>query len=380
MILKTDCRHFPGDRPCLYNKKFGMKCDNCDHYSPVREKIVIIKLDAVGDVLRTTCILHAIKDQYPNSSICWLTKSSALVLFLQNSFVEEILFLEQPDLGARMQTEVFDLMINPDASSTSAALASIIQAKKKKGFGLDKRGKVFPFNEEAVPWLEMGAFDEYKKQNAKTYQQIIHELSGFQYKKDEIILNLSEQEQEFKNRFLLKHKIPTQSILIGLNTGASSRWQLKQWRLEGYTDLIRLLLKEPDVKIMLYGGPDEKERNTNLMRLFPKRIINTGTSNSLRHFFALLDLSHIIVTGDTLALHAATALKKEIVCVFGPTSSAEIEDYGRITKIMPKMDCLCCYKPICDFNPNCMDLITIEMVYGAVLDKIVRVRALQNRK
>ena len=120
---------------------------------------------------------------------------------------------------------------------------------------------------------------------------------------------------------------------------------------------------------MLYGGNEEKETNQNFIVEF-SNVIDTGSSNSLREFFALTDLSDIMVTGDIMALHAATALKKKVICLFGPTSSNEIEDYGRIKKVTPDMDCLVCYKQDCDFVPNCMDLISTDMIYRIILEMI----------
>jgi heptosyltransferase-2 len=52
--------------------------------------------------------------------------------------------------------------------------------------------------------------------------------------------------------------------------------------------------------------------------------------------------------------------------LFGPTSAAEIELYGLGEKVVPKMDCLTCYKSRCDFVPNCMDLISTNMVEAAI--------------
>jgi ADP-heptose:LPS heptosyltransferase len=82
-------------------------------------------------------------------------------------------------------------------------------------------------------------------------------------------------------------------------------------------------------------------------------------------------LSDIFVTGDTMALHAATALRKNVVCLFGPTSANEIEDYGRIIKIQPELGCLVCYKMDCDFVPNCMESISCDTVMHAI-DRHVR--------
>ena len=215
----------------------------------------------------------------------------------------------------------------------------------------------------------MGAFDEFKKKNKKTYQQIIHEIAGLKFDEGEIIINLTEEEIAFKQSFYVKHNLKKYKTIIGLNTGASKRWQLKQWRFDGFKELISKLQENKDIGILLFGGEDEVDRNNELMKLFPT-LVNTGSKNSIRQFFSLMDIPNIILTGDTLALHTATALKKKVICFFGPTSSAEIEDYGRIKKILPEMDCLVCYKPECDFAPNCMDLISSEMVYDAILSEI----------
>ncbi len=363
MILKTDCQHFPGDRPCSFTKNFGAMCDNCNDYKPIGFKILIIKFDATGDVLRTTSLLHALKKKYPASHITWFTKKNAQPIFLNNSFVDEVLILENNDTVSKLLALEFDLLIHPDASIQSGAFASWIKAKSKKGFFLDTKGKIQPFDDFAIEWFELGAFDQKKKINLKTYQQILHEICGLDYQKGEIILSLSEEEKKFTESFSAQHNLKKYKKIIGLNTGAGSRWQYKQWGVQQYVQLIRMIKTfSNDIGILLYGGEDEKERNTYLANQFPF-VIDTGTENSLRQFFALVELTDIFITGDTLGLHAATALRKKILCLFGPTSSHEIEDYGRITKITPQMDCLVCYKMKCDFSPTCMDLISVEMVF-----------------
>ena len=369
MILKTDCRHFPGDRPCEYNKREGIMCNNCIYYSPINYKIIIIKLEAIGDVLRTTSILHAIKDKYPESHITWLTKSASKDIFKNNPLVDNCLFFEEPDLNSRLSTEVFNLVLHPDASPSSAAIAAAIKAKEKKGYIMNHLGKVVPIDDIGIEWLEMGAFDQLKKANKKSYQQIIHEILGLDYKKGEIIINLDDKEKDFSAKFYADNHLNKYDFIIGINTGASLRWRFKQWRHEGYNELISILSKKSDTCILLYGGNEEKETNQNLKLKFPN-VIDTGSDNSLREFFALTDLSDIMITGDTMALHAATALKKKVICFFGPTSSNEIEDYGRIKKITPDMDCLVCYKQDCDFVPNCMDLISTDMIYSIILETI----------
>jgi len=366
MILKTDCRHFPGDRPCNFNKLHGTMCNDCPHYSQIGFKILIIKFDASGDVLRTTSLLHALKKKYPESHITWFTKQNAQPIFHNNYLVDEVLVLEHDQTIPKLLALEFDLLIHPDASPQSGSFAAWVKAITKKGYYLDKKGKIQPFDDAANEWLELGAFDQKKKLNQKSYQQILHEICGLEYERGEIILVLSEDQKKFARDFAIQHNLKKYETIIGLNTGAGSRWQYKQWGIQQFAGLIQKINEHSEkIGILLYGGSDEREKNNYLVDQFPF-VIDSGSENTLHQFFALVDLSDIFITGDTLGLHAATAFSKKIICIFGPTSSNEIEDYGRISKITPKMDCLVCYKMRCDFSPTCMDLISVQMVFDSL--------------
>jgi heptosyltransferase-2 len=74
----------------------------------------------------------------------------------------------------------------------------------------------------------------------------------------------------------------------------------------------------------------------------------------------------VVIAGDTLAMHLSLALGRRTVVLFGPTSAAEIDLYNLGEKVVPDMTCLSCYKTSCDFVPNCMDLISTDMVAAAV--------------
>jgi ADP-heptose:LPS heptosyltransferase len=127
------------------------------------------------------------------------------------------------------------------------------------------------------------------------------------------------------------------------------------------------------VQFLLLGGPGERERNDRLKRASPVRLLDPGCDNTARHFAALLSHSDVVVTGDTLAMHLSLALGKRTVVLFGPTSAAEIELYGLGEKVVPDMGCLSCYKTSCDFVPNCMDLISTDMVEDAVLRQFAKI-------
>ena len=129
-MLKKDCAHFKGDRPCTYNKNEGIVCNNCKHYIPISFKILIIKLDAIGDVLRTTSILKPLKKKYPGCYIEWCTRQNADGIFKNNSLVDEVITIED-DAFFRIGAEEYNIVINLDTSKISSAIASGTKAKEK---------------------------------------------------------------------------------------------------------------------------------------------------------------------------------------------------------------------------------------------------------
>lgn len=334
----------------------------CDHYEAIDQRILMIKLDAMGDVLRTTALLPALAEAHPRASITWITRRESRPLLERNPYITEILdYGEEALLQLRVRT--FDRVINLDAGRTSAALASAATAKTKDGFVLDPRGYVQPTNAAARQWLEMGLFDDLKRAGKDTYQDRMAEIVGLSGRPHRYVLELSEDERTKGRLHLQRLGVDFARPVIGLNTGAGRRWVLKQWREEGYLELVA---RRPDAQYVLLGGPEERERHERLRSRSAVPLVDAGCDNSVRHFASIVASCDVIVTGDTLTMHLALALGRRTVVLFGPTSAPEIEMYGLGEKVVPRMDCLGCYKPTCDFVPNCMDLITTDMVDAAL--------------
>jgi heptosyltransferase-2 len=225
---------------------------------------------------------------------------------------------------------------------------------------------VQPTNEAAARWFEAGLFDDVKRQGTETYQDRMADILGLRGRPHRYVFELTDEEKAQAASHLASIGLPAGAPIIGLNTGAGGRWPLKQWREDGYVELIRRLSAFTDARVLLLGGPTEEERNERLKALSPVRLFDPGCRNTVRHFAALLNHCDLVVTGDTLAMHLSLALRKRTVVLFGPTSAAEIDLYGLGEKVVPDMTCLSCYKTACDYAPNCMDLISVDMVEGAV--------------
>jgi heptosyltransferase-2 len=322
--------------------------------------ILIIKLAAIGDVLRTTTILPALKEKYHGCHISWITENGSFDILKNNNFIDKI-YLINENLNEKLKDKVFDLLINLDDNTKACNLASSLNSKKIIGAYIENNKKTY--TEDSSLWFDMGLIskfgkvkaDELKVLNKKTYQEIIFTILGInneKYKTHEPILNLQKEDLKFAKEFAKKNNIERKDLVIGINTGAGGRWQDKKLSIEKTVELIDKLNTTLKTKLILFGGKEEIKRNEKIKNSIKTEIIDAGCNNTLMEFASLINLCDILVTSDSLALHIGIALKKKIVVFFGPTSSAEIELYGRGKKIIPKTGCLCCYKEKCDIPPD----------------------------
>jgi len=358
-MLKRDCRYFTGDRPCSYHKLEGIKCNDCNYYNPIDHKILIIKLDAIGDVLRTTSILPPLKKKFVKSYITWCTRADAKELFISNNYVDEVITIED-DAYFRLKSEEFDIVINLDTSRLSSSIAAMANGKEKVGFVLNKKGYVEATSKEAEQWLEMSAFDDVKKANVKTYQQIMYDILKLEGKPARPVLNITEETRHSISRLTESLLYDKNKLTIGLNVGVGTKWPSKGWPLFIWAELINKLDKKK-LNIFLLGGPEEIEIIGKLKSQFDF-VTDTGDNNSLQEFAAVVDMCDVIITADTLALHIATALGKKMVALFGPTSANEIELYGSGVKLSSPDGCKCFYSRFCKEKDSCMEKITADVV------------------
>jgi len=365
-MIKTDCVNFPLDRPCKAHKSTGIKCSSCRKYRPFNKdgkgKILVIKLGAMGDVLRTTFILEGLKNRYPKCRITWIVAKGSESVLEGNPYIDRIWPF---DLGIfkLLVSEKFDTVINLDLSPESLSLAGLAFTNMKIGYWIDESRRILCSNNAAKIWLEMSGNDRKKKENKHTYQYWMSKIIGLKRSDYEIFVPLRTNSVRKAKVFLKKHGLRN-GIVVGINPGAGKRWRLKKWTDRGFIEIINRLSKNK-IKVLLFGGPEEKNLIKKLVRKTGNRAISTGTDNSIPDFFALLDLCDIVICGDTLALHAALGLKKKVIAIFGPTSAPEIEMYDRGRKVVSPASCVCCYDPLCKKHPTCMDRISAEIVWNS---------------
>ena len=289
------------------------------------KNILICKIGALGDVVRTTPILRVLK-----GNIFWVTSKEAFEILpkIKNLKIltpEKIFYVERFN---------FDLILNLEEDESLAKKISMLKTKKLIGVYFDfKENKIF-YTKESEKWYDMSLISKYGKKradflkwkNRKSYQEILFEMIGKKFKGEEYWLNY---------KIYKRKKI--KNFLVAIEKRAGKTWPMKVWP---YYDKLRRKLEKEGYKVFYL-----KQRK------------------SLLDYIKDIDKASILICGDTLAMHLGLYLKKRVIALFLCTSPWEIYDYNRMEKIINPYLKEAFYRR--DFEEKLVKGISVEKVFKA---------------
>ncbi len=359
------CKNFTGYKPCYPDHNCWE--NGCKENVAIGKKILIINLDAMGDVLMTTAQLPAIKRKFPDSTIYWVTLKISVPLLYHNQYIDKVFSYDTETISILSQIE-FDIVMNVDKSQRSCALLNSTNAKIKLGFGLNRNGIIIPVNEGANYNYNLGMDDQLKfKVNQRTGQDYLAETFELDYSRDNYIFNFNTEELRFIEDYKRDSRLRDSDKIIGFNTGCSNLYPNKKMSVGQHIFLINKLLAKRKYRVMLLGGPEDTERNKEIADYFRGRIINTPTKEGVRRGACYESIPQVIITGDSFGMHLAIALNKYVVAWFGVSCWSEIDLYDRGVKIYQEdLFCSPCWKKQCPYDLECIKNLDLNRIISEV--------------
>jgi ADP-heptose:LPS heptosyltransferase len=369
--ISPDCLHYRGDKPCLHNRL----CDGCTHYAPQGTRIIILKLGALGDVIRTLCILPTLRRLYPGAHITWVSKPSGCRMIAAHPMINRVLPFDAIS-ALQLTHERFDLAINLDKEAEPCALMMQLKAGRKLGIGLSEVGTPVPLNREAVPYFLLGLSDELKfRRNTHSYPQLVHAALGLLYLGDRYTLPIAPGVRQAMRGRLASRGWRGGQATVGINVGSGTAFANKMWPTQRIVDVVNQIRQmRPDVQVLLLGGTEERDRLADLHLALAGTgdpgWIDVGCDHDEKAFPALLECCDVLFSGDTMAMHAALAVGRRVVVFFGPTCEQEIELFGLGEKLIAGSPCSPCYKRTCDQQDLCVHAVSTEDATRAIMRQL----------
>lgn len=347
-------------------------------------KILIIALSGIGDALMFTPALALLQRHLPDAQIDALVMyRGALEIYSSNPDLNKVIHFNFLEEGAFKSLKfLFQLRKNYDTSinvypsnrKEYNIISYIIGAKKRAGIVyLRKNNGNFGYLNNVK------VLENDNVHNVQTNIKLCEALIGKKFNDEPPLeYTITADETVSAQKYLNDLGISTDELVVGFHPGcATLKNHIKRrWEPEKFAELGKKLIKDHSAKILIFGGPEEKELKNKICSLIGSDKANVVGAESLTQSSAIMKRCNVFVTNDSSQMHIAAALGLKVVAILGPTNQKYIYPWKTEHKIISlNLDCSPCFfyspKPlICnrtDVEFKCIKELTVDMVYASVI-------------
>lgn len=330
------------------------------------KKILVIKLRQLGDVLLTGAVFEVLRKKLPGAKVDAYVYSEAFPMLEGHPGVDGLLGYDRNwkklgwigrlrkewEMWKKIRGGGYDLVINLTEGDRGALAARATRARIRVGF--EPKGR----------W-QKGLYTHIVKHGpalrhtVEKNLDVLRRIGIFPKVEDrELFLHVPGSAREKMRRegpFVVIH--PT------------SRWRFKCWPVEKMRKLTEELLRRGK-RVVFTSGPDRIE--TEMVEEITRGLDVTNLSGkiSLKELAALIEMSELLICVDSVPFHMASALKKRVVALFGPTSDITWGPWRNphAKVVVQKLSCRPCYQDGCGGSKISDCLATLPLI--AVLNAI----------
>ena len=337
-------------------------------------RILIVRLDRIGDVLLSTPAIKAVRDAYPDSHIAFMVQPYAKDIVEGNPYLNEVICYdkkgkEKGPFGnlrfiMKLRRKKFELAIilHPTVRTHIVTLLAGIGVRtgfdKKMGFLLTNR---IPHSKELGDRHEID------------YTLDILKNIGITPKDRSLYMPLkSESEKKVKNIFN-RYNIRDTDMVISVNPGASCA--SKRWSAERFARVSDSIIERYGARVIILAGMADKFFGDRTASLIRKGCINLSGNTSVADLASVLKRSRLFISNDSGPVHIACAIGTPVVAIFGRAdrglSPKRWGPSGKYDIVLHKhVGCDVCLAHSCNIGFKCLEAITVSEVLGAV-DKVL---------
>lgn len=358
------------------------------------KRILVLRMDLIGDLVLSLPVVRSLKHTYPNAEIDLLAIPSSSKVVMNDPDLTEVIaydpniwrrpkalfnlqnWREAQALRHRLQARHYDLAVSV-FGPWAAILAVLSGAQRRVGFGRES----YPgFMTDSVPGAHWNKGDHLHEVD---YCLKLSQAVGANVTSDDRIpqLNVSFQAQQEIEEMLLQQGIQPDRLIVACHV-SSNNGQSKRWPIPYWAKMIDQLISNENMTVVLTGAPNDLPLIETILRRTCEQPVNLAGKTSLTQLAALLERANLVITGDSGPMHITAAVGTPLIAIHGPTDPVKSGPVSPLAIVL-RSDIWCspCYtakgRPAdCRFfTTQCMKDITVEQVLAIIHQKLQNGRA-----
>jgi heptosyltransferase-2 len=328
-------------------------------------KILIIRLSSIGDILLSTPFIRQVKQQFPEAQIDFLIKDVYKDLLKFNPHLNELYNFhlqnekaELIKLKREFKKKSYDVIFDLHNSLRSNYL------KHHSGAGKIRSIRKEKVKQTLLVWFKINRYDQAIPISER-YLAVGRDF-GVEDDGKGLEIYWDKQTMENANGKAIAKGIELKNQFFALAPGAG--FFTKRWPLNKFEHLITLIQKREEKPIVIFGGEEDKKLGVELSKI--KNVFDFCGQLSLLETAYLISKSKMIVSNDSGLMHMATAVQTPVLAIFGSTvKELGFFPYRSEAKVIENSE-VCC-RPCSHIGRHqcpkshfkCMEDISPERVY-----------------
>lgn len=328
-------------------------------------RILIVNVNWVGDVLFSTPAIRAIRQHYPDAYIACMVVPRCKEILELNPHLNELIIYDEDEvhksllgklkLISALKKRHFEMVFLFHRSLTRTLMVALSGIHERVGIYTPKRG--FLLTKKVKP----------QKPDVHKVEQFLNivRAKGINPTSRNLELFIGKDDELYADELLKSEGAKEGDLLIVLNAGGN--WGLKRWPIENFATLGDKLIDICKAHVLITGANKDIPLGQAISNRMKRKPIITCGKTTLRQLAAILRRASLVISNDSGPMHIAVSQGARTIALFGPTNPRVTGPYGDgkyvvIHKILERPGCqVPCYNLKCEDNA-CMKAITVEDV------------------
>lgn len=331
------------------------------------KRILVIRLDRIGDVVLTTPLLRALRQACPSAWIAMLVRPPCHELLDGHPDLNEVLVYDKAGrhrgvlstirFAWRLRRQRFDtaIVVHPThRSHWIARLAGIprrIGYARKSGWLLTRR----------VPHRKQ----EGSRHEAEYALELLEVLGIAPTGPPRPFVPVQPEAQRFLEDVLRREGIGPDELLVAIHPSASC--VSKRWMPQRFGEVADRLIEAQRVRVVLVAGSEDAGHAQEVARAMRHPPLNLAGKLSVGELAALLARCRLLISNDSGPVHVAAAVGTPVVALFGRAqpgiNAARWRPLGAQHIVLDKSDAS---------RFTAIDQLSVEEVYQAAASVLER--------
>ena len=291
--------------------------------APARlDRVGIVMMSAVGDVVHVMPLIHAIKAHAPASRITWVLQPGPATLVRGHPLVDDIVLFDRSrgwrafvDARRALADRQFDVVLALQVYFKAGLVTAFTRSPIKLGFDRARaRDLNFLFTTHQIP--------PHRGQHVQDQYFEFLDALGVPHAAPSWSLGpWDDEERAWQRGFVSQFDRPIAPLVV-----ATSKAD-KDWMPERWARICHVLWNEFALQPVLVGGRSPRELAAEAVILREAPMAHSALGSGLRRLAAILDGAAVALSPDTGPLHLAVALRTPVIGLMGYTNPKRVGPY-----------------------------------------------------